>query len=372
MADVTQDFRQVDTNNMPIRANRTKLLRDMRNLICLFAALPFLGGPFSTLNADTCPVPIIFDTDMGNDIDDVLALGVLHTLASRGECRLLAVTTTKDDPESAPFVDAVNTFYGRGEIPVGGVRGGVVGKRSRYTNLIFKCDGSCRRYPHNIVHGQCVPEAVKVLRQALATAQDASVTIVQVGFSTNLARLLRSLPDDISPLPGTDLVELKVRLLSVMAGAFVSIDDRPLREYNVKEDVVSAQHLVDHWPTPIVFSGFEIGNAIEFPGENIVRDFTYTRYHPLAEAYLLHSPPTHNRPSWDLTSVLYAVRPDGSYFTLSAPGRVEVTDDGQTRFAPSNNGSHRYLIANDEQRARVKATLIELAREPPNASLQSQ
>ena len=33
------------------------------------------------------PVPIIFDTDMGNDIDDALALAMIHTLADRGEAR---------------------------------------------------------------------------------------------------------------------------------------------------------------------------------------------------------------------------------------------------------------------------------------------
>src|ERR1017187_366360 len=70
-------------------------------------------------------VPVIFDTDMGNDVDDALALAMLHALESRGECRLLGVTVTKDNPWAAVFVDLVNTFYGRGRIPVGMVKGGV-------------------------------------------------------------------------------------------------------------------------------------------------------------------------------------------------------------------------------------------------------
>jgi hypothetical protein len=61
-------------------------------------------------------VRLIFDTDMGNDIDDALALGVIHALQNRRECELLAVTVTKDNEFSAPFVDLVNTFYGRGDI----------------------------------------------------------------------------------------------------------------------------------------------------------------------------------------------------------------------------------------------------------------
>src|SRR5213079_580140 len=47
-------------------------------------------------------VRLIFDTDMGNDIDDALALGVIHALESRGECRLLAVTLSKDNDFAAP------------------------------------------------------------------------------------------------------------------------------------------------------------------------------------------------------------------------------------------------------------------------------
>ena len=52
------------------------------------------------------PVKLIFDTDIGNDVDDVLALGLIHALQSRGQCELLAVTITKDQPLAAEFVDA--------------------------------------------------------------------------------------------------------------------------------------------------------------------------------------------------------------------------------------------------------------------------
>ena len=44
------------------------------------------------------PVRVIFDTDMGNDIDDAVALAMLHSFVSRGEAELLAVTVTKAVP----------------------------------------------------------------------------------------------------------------------------------------------------------------------------------------------------------------------------------------------------------------------------------
>src|SRR6185437_9970799 len=118
------------------------------------------------------------------------------------------------DNEKAPrFVDAVNTFYGRGDVPIGVVKGGVV-LDGKYLVLADQEDEGRLRYPHDLT---TAPPAVTVLRKALAGRADQSVVVAQVGFSTNLARLLDSPPDAVSPLSGVDLVKAKVRFLSLMA-----------------------------------------------------------------------------------------------------------------------------------------------------------
>jgi len=339
--------------------------------ICVVSALVVIAtlGIVRAEDAVKRPIPLIFDTDIGNDIDDALALGVIHALESRGECKLLAVTITKDESLSAPFVDAVNTFYGRGDIPIGVVRNGPTPEASSYTGLANTKDGELLRYPHDLMSGADAPDAVSVLRRALAGAEDHSVIIAQVGFSTNLARLLSSPPDGTSSLPGLDLVRKKVRLLSIMAGTFSTAADQPKLEYNVKADIPSARTLIERWPTPIVFSGFEIGMAVLYPSESIERDFTYVPHHPLAEAYVLYYPPPHNRPSWDLTSVLYAIRPNDGYFDLSPPGRVSVSSEGATSFELESAGPHRHLILKPEQAVRVREALRELASQPPSAAI---
>jgi len=48
----------------------------------------------------TCAVvfaqaPVIFDTDMGNDIDDALALALLHALETRGDAGLSPLRSRK-------------------------------------------------------------------------------------------------------------------------------------------------------------------------------------------------------------------------------------------------------------------------------------
>jgi len=303
------------------------------------------------------PVRIIFDTDIGNDIDDALALAVLHAFESRGEARLLAVTITKDHAQAAPFVDLVNTFYRRPEIPIGVVRRGKTPEPSNYLRVPVES----RLYPHRLASGEQAPEAVALLRRVLGAQPDGSVTIVQVGFSTNLARLLDSPPDAASPLAGRELAARKVRLLSIMAGQFPG--GKP--EYNVRVDIPAARRVFEDWPTPVVASGFEIGEAILYPAASIENDFGYVAHHPVADAYRAYHRMPYDRPTWDLTSVLYAVRPERGYFSLSAPGAIRVDAAGRTLFTPQTGGTRRYLLVDALQRARTLEALVALASQPP-------
>ena len=331
--------------------------------LMLFAAIV---GTLS-FSADAAePVRLIFDTDIGNDVDDVLAQGMIHSLQSRGACKLLAVTVTKDSDLAGPFVDAINTFYGRPDTPIGVVRPGKTPEPGKFLPMAAEKTGETFRYPHNLLSNKDAPEAVSLLRKTLAAEPDGSVVIAQVGFSTNLARLMDSKGDDASPLNGRELIRKKVKVLSVMAGAFTAIDgNNHYCEYNVVQDIANCRKLADEWPTQVVWSGFEIGIAVPYPAESIVKDYGYVADHPLAEAYRRYEAPPHNRPTWDLTSVLYAVHPDRGYFDLSPPGRVIVEKDGFTTFEPATNGKHRYLKLTEAQRVRVVEALVQLSSQPP-------
>jgi inosine-uridine nucleoside N-ribohydrolase len=309
------------------------------------------------------PVPVIFDTDMGNDIDDAIALATLHALESRGESKLLAVTVTKDHPQAAPFIDLVNTFYGRSGIPIGVVKDGKTPGASKMLDVPLekkRPDGTLV-YPRKITDGRQAPEATGLLRRAMAAQKDGSVVFVQVGFSTNLARLLDSIPDDASPLSGRDLVARKARLLSIMAGQFPT--GKP--EYNVHTDLPAAEKVFGEWPTPIVASGWEVGSAMRYPAASIERDFLYVENHPITDSYRAFKKMPYDRPTWDPTAALYAVRPDHDYFSLSPPGRITLDPQGRTLFTPAADGRHRYLIVNEIQRARTLEAMIGLASQPP-------
>ena len=102
-----------------------------------------------------------------------------------------------------------------------------------------------------------------------------------------------------------------------------------------------------------------------YPVTSIDNDYRYQTHHPLPEAYRLYCEPGHNRPTWDLTSVLVAVRPDHGYFTSSSPGTVTVQDDGRTVFAAEESGRHRYLIIPENGKDRILEALTLLSSQPP-------
>jgi hypothetical protein len=305
------------------------------------------------------PVKIIFDTDIGNDVDDVLALSVLHALQARGACEIIGVTVTKQAELAGPFVDAMNTFYGCPGIPVGCIRPSSHEPASQFLPLANVKDGGHLRYPHHLKRGSDAPEPAPLLRRLLSAQPDHSVVLVQVGYFSNFGALLDT-------TEGRELVRQKVKFLSVMAGAFApALQKDHFLEFNVIKDIAAARKVAADWPTPIVWSGFEIGAAVPYPAISIERDFNYVAHHPAAEAYCLYNPPPHERPTWDLTASLYAVLPDRGYFDLSPAGRVTVEGDGFTNFTPEANGRDRFLILKENQIARLKEALVQLASQPP-------
>lgn len=322
-------------------------------------ALFFLFALCSSLLADK--PRIIFDTDITGDVDDVLALAMCHTLADRGACELLGVTISKQNPLTASFVDAENTFYGRPDLPVGVTRDATAQKReSKYLKLADAPD-----FPHDLKHNGDAPDAVALICDLLAKQPDHSVSIVSVGIASNMASLLKS-------GRGPALIKQKVKLLSIMAGAFAFCNGTNYHlEANVINGIGFMQTVADQWPNevPIIWSGYEIGEALPFPRIAIKRDLDYTPHHLVKEAYLLHSGPEHDRPCWDESSVLYAAFSEREFFGLSQPGRVKILDDGFTRFTPAKNGKgsqrDRFLTMNTAQQARVLEAIMQLTIQPP-------
>ncbi len=281
-------------------------------------------------------VPVIFDTDMATDVDDVGALATLHALEDRGEAKILAVGTSERNKWQPLCVDAINTYYGHDDIPMGRAPSSAVRFGSKYTKQIANEFPRSRNWNISVE----APLAVDVYRRVLSEQPDDSVVIVTVGFLTNLAHLLESKPDEYSDLDGKELVEKKVRLWVAMGGKIPEGG-----ETNIKVDPKASRHVTKNWPTEVVFSPLRIGGSIrtgaglaELPKDN-----------PIRRAYKLHKGEFKDHSSFDQSAVLYAVRalddgPAADYWTLSDPGRMKVLEDGNNVWKSDPDGNHRYLI----------------------------
>lgn len=344
----------------------------MKKLLKLTLAVltaTFLTISPTFLNAQTPkkPVKIIFDTDLGNDVDDTMALAVAYSLQRRGELEVLAVTTTKDNPYVASMISVLNCFYGYPDTLVGVTDSKVTpddGKYNRKVVELRRPDGQLA-FVKNIEPGDKLPDAVKTIRKVLAEAEDQSIVIVQIGFFTNLARLLDTPGDEFSPLDGKALAAKKVKYVSLMAGAFDGKHHVNNAEYNVGCDLPSAKKMTPQWPTPMIFCGFEVGVLASYTSASISNDFEYVAYHPVKEAYRYYRGLENEQATFDLNSVLYAARPDRGYYSLSEPGTVTLKDNGVSEFKPDPNGKHRYMLMDERQIATVREALIQLTSEPP-------
>lgn len=283
------------------------------------------------------PVEILLDTDMAGDCDDAGALAVLHNLAREGAARIRAIVVNNKDIASLEAVAAINAYYGRSDIPLGMYLGTGIGNSPG--NFVQALADDSRQYGHTRFSRKNVSPAVFVYRRALAAISDGQAVIASIGHLNNLHALLFSPPDEHSPFPGVDLVRKKVAHLVVMGGDYPEGKEHNFSALGSNTITAAA---INHWPTPILFSGYAIGLALRTGCGLLALPET----HPVRRAYALYParPLENGRPSWDQTVVLAAVRGPDCFWTLSPPGINRIATDGSNKWQPDPLGSHAYLV----------------------------
>jgi hypothetical protein len=296
-------------------------------------------------------VGVVFDADLGNTIDDTLALALLYGLQAKGDARVASVSVSKPTLKAAEFADALVRFY-LGEPgpffvqPAIGLA--LAGKAKDDTPMMTavldrqNAEGK-PQYARDIRKMNDTADAAALIRNALTSQQDENALVVLTGPPTNLLAAL-ALPDM------KELVLQKVRYLTLA---------------DVGSDPAGARKLLAEWPGKVVYAPPEIGAALPFPGAAIEKDFAWAPAHPVVDAYRgCHSMP-YDAPAAAMAAALYAVRPEEKYFQVSEPGTLAVLDDGRTKFTASAEGKHRVLAADPAQKDRVIAAYVELASEKP-------
>jgi len=299
--------------------------------VCIF----FLLCSLLSLAQSKKPKAIIFDSDMGPDYDDVGAIAMLHAFADSGHIKILATMASTKYKGVAGVFSVLNTYFNRPGLPVG------VPKQNGLELRDFQhwTDTLLAKYPHAIKNNEEAQDATELYRKLLSVQPDNSVTIITVGFLTNLANLLQSGPDQYSKLNGSDLVKKKVKELISMAGRFPSG-----KEFNVERDAPASQKVFAQWPTPVLLSGFEIGRKIKVGLPLINND--KIKDSPVKDVFRISIPQdkqdSAGRMSWDETAVLIAAKGYQPYYTLTH-GKMVVADDGSNTWSVDGK-QHAYLV----------------------------
>jgi len=242
------------------------------------------------LDVEVVGVPVIYETDMTLDVDDVGALAVLHGLQMEGEVTILGVSYNEAHPLAPAAIDAINTYYDRGAIPIG-----------TYNKSLIDPDGSdyysrsnnndVDNMPHDLSDNSVV-DAVELYKQILDNQPDSSVVVISVGFLNNLYDLLKD-PE------GFALVESKVKLLAVMGG--LHNDGFNFVRHNL---VGQTQYVIENWPGTLVTT--HVGGDM-ITGETLTSRTPATN--PVRKAYELEwgVGPNKGRSSWDQVTTMYAI-----------------------------------------------------------------
>jgi inosine-uridine nucleoside N-ribohydrolase len=308
-------------------------MRQLSSIVIMFS-LVFWGCANQMGEKTGKQVKIIFDTDLGPDYDDVGALAFLHAMADSGKVEILATVSSNKHDLVAPSIEVINTWFGRAGLAIGAPKTAGVNMGSSQ----HWADSIVAKYPHTIKSTSEVADAVDIYRKTLVNQPDNSVTIVTVGFLTNLNNLLKSPPDNLSPLNGSELVSKKVKMLVSMAGKFPEG-----REFNVHMDSAASGYVYNNWPGEIIFTGFEIGWEIRTGLRLIKSDVNNS---PVKDVFSLCIPKTaedkYGRMSWDETAVLIAVYGTDGFFDF-VRGNIIVKEDGSNGWNNDPQGKQKYV-----------------------------
>ena len=322
-------------------------------------ALPGAIAP-TPASAGTSPTPVIIDTDLYSNVDDVLAIATAFALQAQGVDKVVAlgVDTRTNRPSVQPSswkcAAAIAQWYGDANVPLGTDMPDA-GTTPHSPDFAGACAAKATRAigtPRN---------AVDVYRQALAAQPDHSVVMVAIGYEENLSALLASAPDAYSPLSGSALIALKVKVLEVTGGGYPSNSG----ENNFVGDAGAAQAVAAGWPTKVVYDGYEVGAQVFTGGSVSSVDPSGSPMRAALEAF---DGPNSSVASFDAVTMYHALVPSDGALTEVGPGTNTIGTFGDNNFV-LGPGNQYYLTLTDAP--KLQATLEGLLDVLPSGVAQS-
>lgn len=278
-------------------------------MFALFATLTLIGLMTETVvnaPAALAPIKVIFDTDIGDDIDDAYALSLL---ASHPNVHLLGVTTAfGQTSERAELAAKLLQVIGRKDVPVHAGRRGEAAIREQYAWAKGFRSPAIKK-----------EDAVTFMKKQFDRAPG-EITLVAVGPLTNVGDLFTRHPE----------VKSKIKRLVIMGGAiYVGYNNQPpaVPEWNIKCDPQAAKTVFSSG-VPLLMAGLESTTMMKFEKDHQKRLFGYGAPMTDALAALTNLWGGGTPTLFDTVAVAHAI---GEHYAETEPIRVEVDDNGLTR-----------------------------------------
>lgn len=273
----------------------------------------------------------ILGTDWWTDCDDAVAVRILARAHKQRKIKLAGIGINACMEYSVPSLDGFLQTENVNDIPLGLDFEAVDFKG--HPPYQKRLSALCGKYTSNA----SAVDAVRLYRQILQSAES-KVEILEIGFLQVIANVLKSQPDDISPLDGMQLVKEKVEKIWVMAGKW---DEENGKENNFAQTPrasVAASYFCANCPVPVTFLGFEVGVDVISGGLLPENDTLHT-------VLCDHGSPN-GRCSWDPMLALLALtgnEEQAGYSTVAGTAQVNP-ETGENNFVTDKNGSHLFVV----------------------------
>jgi len=312
---------------------------------------------------------VILDTDPSFDPDDAGCMAMLHSMATNGECDILAIVNSTNQKESALSISAINYFYNRKAIPVGDYKG--------YPEKINATENTydyhlAKNYPRTLKRWEESLDGVALYREILSSAKDTSITIVIIGTMHNFYGLLKSKPDEYSEENGIELVKAKVSQVVTMGGNFLGnkgfdrtnwggsnllcsyTDWSCLREERNR----MCRYVIANCPAPFIASGWENGNGNYYNANNgdVITGQGLKKLaddHIVRKSYEYHfqyrgGADNIRRHSNDQCALHYAIRGEEENYKAYTNGTITLSENGTCIWDPGVNTKQGHIQKNRE------------------------